>query len=60
MLFRSKNNTNVKRSRFDGAWMVYKVQHIITGVKHSMYLFLMRDGSETDPQEYKEVVVEKL
>lgn len=52
------NNTNVKRSRYDGTWMVYRVQHIITGIKHSMNLFLMRDGSETNPQEYNRVVLD--
>jgi hypothetical protein len=29
---------------FGGRWMVYKVQRIITAQKHSMYLYLMRDG----------------
>lgn len=52
-----KNNDNIKKSRYDGTWMVYKVQHIITGIKHSMYLFLMRDGSGTDPNEYKKVII---
>lgn len=31
-------------SKFNGRWMVYKTQRIITTQKHSMYLFLMRDG----------------
>ena len=52
------NNTNIKKSRYDGNWMVYRVQHVITGIKHSMYLFLMRDGSETSPTEYNRVVLE--
>lgn len=29
---------------FGGRWMVYKVQRVIMTQKHSMYLFLMRDG----------------
>jgi hypothetical protein len=29
---------------FGGVWMVYKVQRVITAQKHSMYLYLMRDG----------------
>jgi hypothetical protein len=29
---------------FGGRWMVYKVQRVITAQKHSMYLYLMRDG----------------
>jgi hypothetical protein len=53
-----QSNTNIKRSRHDGRWMVYKIQRIITPIKHSMYLFLMRDGSETDPKLYRNVVIE--
>ena len=29
---------------FGGKWMVYKVQRVITAQKHSMWLYLMRDG----------------
>jgi len=29
---------------FGGRWMIYKVQRVITAQKHSMYLYLMRDG----------------
>ena len=29
---------------FGGRWMIYKVQRVITPQKHSMYLYLMRDG----------------
>jgi len=29
--------------------MVYKVKRIINAQKHSMYLFLMRDGLNGDP-----------
>jgi hypothetical protein len=29
--------------------MVYKVKHVMTGVKHSMYLYLMRDGAAVIP-----------
>lgn len=29
---------------FGGRWMIYKVQRILTPQKHSMYLYLMRDG----------------
>lgn len=53
-----QSNTNIKKSRHDGRWMVYKIQRIITPIKHSMYLFLMRDGSETDPKLYRNVVIE--
>lgn len=53
-----QSNTNIKKARYDGKWMVYRVQRIITPLKHSMYLYLMRDGSETDPKLYKKVVIE--
>lgn len=56
--FKFNNNNTIDTSRFDGNWMVYKVQHIITGVKHSMYLFLMRDGSEVPPSKYSQVHIE--
>lgn len=35
---------NINYHNFGGRWMVYKVQRIITTQKHSMYLYLMRDG----------------
>jgi len=35
---------NVDYHNFGGRWMVYKVQRVITAQKHSMYLYLMRDG----------------
>lgn len=31
---------------FGGRWMIYKIQRILTAQKHSMYLYLMRDGVE--------------
>ena len=52
------NNTNIKTGRFDGTWMVYKVQHVITGIKHYMYLFLMRDGSDIESTSYNKVQIE--
>jgi len=53
-----QNNTQIKKSRHDGKWMVYKVQRVLTAVKHSMFLYLMRDGSEVDPKAYRTVVLE--
>jgi hypothetical protein len=53
-----QNNSQIKASRHDGIWMVYKVQHIITGIKHSMYLYLMRDGSAIAPGSYGTPVIE--
>lgn len=29
---------------FGGRWLIYKVERIVTAQKHSMYLYLMRDG----------------
>lgn len=54
-----QNNTDIKKSRHDGLWMVYKVQRVLTAVKHSMFLHLMRDGSEVDPKAYRKVTIEK-
>ena len=34
----------INYNNFGGRWMVYKVQRILTAQKHSMYLYLMRDG----------------
>jgi len=39
----------IKNSRFAGNWMVYKVKRIINAQRHSMYLFLMRDGLNENP-----------
>ena len=40
---------NITKTRFSGRWMVYKVQRIITGGRHSMILYLMRDGQYINP-----------
>lgn len=53
-----ENNTQIKKTRHDGRWMVYKIQRVITSIKHSMFLHLMRDGSEVDPKTYRKVVIE--
>jgi hypothetical protein len=53
-----QNNTEIKKTRHDGRWMVYKIQRVITPLKHSMFLHLMRDGSEIDPKTYRKVVIE--
>ena len=42
-------NENIKKSRYDGLWMVYKIKHIMTPINHTMQLYLMRDGSFTAP-----------
>jgi broad specificity polyphosphatase/5'/3'-nucleotidase SurE len=40
---------NISETRFAGRWMVYKNEHVITSQKHSMILYLMRDGNYHDP-----------
>jgi hypothetical protein len=40
---------NISETRFAGRWMVYKNEHVITTQKHSMILYLMRDGNYHDP-----------
>lgn len=46
-------------TRFDGKWMIYKIERIMTVQKHSMYLYLMRDSSKTDPSIAWEITKEK-
>ena len=53
-----QNNTQIKKTRHDGRWMVYKIQRVLTAVKHSMYLHLMRDGTEVAPNTYSSVKIE--
>ena len=40
----------ISKTRFDGRWMIYKIERIITVNKHSMILSLMRDGSPINPE----------
>jgi len=50
----------ISQSRFAGRWMVYKVKRIINAQKHSMYLFLMRDGLNGDPDvDYEDIQFKK-
>lgn len=41
------------QKRFSGRWFIYRIERVITTFKHSMYLYLMRDGysiqSKTSP-----------
>lgn len=37
-------------TRFHGQWMVYAVDRVITSQKHSMILYLMRDGNYISPE----------
>jgi hypothetical protein len=32
------------KKRFSGRWMIYKIERVLTLNKHSMFLYLMRDG----------------
>jgi len=50
---------NTKEGRFAGRWMVYKVQRVITPLKHSMFLFLMRDGNYINPSVKYNVTLSK-
>jgi hypothetical protein len=36
---------NIDYFNFGGRWMVYRVERTITAERHSMYLYLMRDGT---------------
>ena len=49
----------ISETRFYGRWMVYKNEHIITSQKHSMVLYLMRDGSYHDPNRTYNISTEK-
>lgn len=37
------------QKRFSGRWLIYRVERILTTFKHSMYLYLMRDGFSIEP-----------
>lgn len=39
----------IAQKRFSGRWMIYRIERIFTANKHSMYLFLMRDGYSIEP-----------
>jgi hypothetical protein len=43
------SNENIKKSRYDGLWMVYKVKHVLSPINHTMFVYLMRDGSTSVP-----------
>lgn len=40
----SESGTGLNDKRFAGTWMVYRIERTIIGGKHTMNLFLMRDG----------------
>jgi hypothetical protein len=42
-------NSKILKTRYEGSWMVYKVERIIKPGKHSMYLHLMRDYPYISP-----------
>jgi len=50
---------NISETRFHGKWMVYKNEHIITSQKHSMILYLMRDGNFHNPNQEFNISIEK-
>lgn len=49
----------ITETRFYGRWMVYKNEHIITSQKHSMILYLMRDGNYHNPNQVFDINIEK-
>ena len=42
--------TSILSTRFHGKWMIYAVDRVITATKHSMTLYLMRDGNNISPE----------
>ena len=44
----SASGNSLSDKRFGGTWMVYRIERTITGGKHTMVLYLMRDGFNTD------------
>jgi hypothetical protein len=50
---------NIDETRFHGTWMVYRNEHIITSQKHSMILYLMRDGNYHNPNREFNINIEK-
>jgi hypothetical protein len=36
--------SNIPHKRFAGTWMIYRIERTINAAKHTMVLFLMRDG----------------
>lgn len=51
--------SSISETRFHGTWMVYKNEHIITSQKHSMILYLMRDGNYHNPNREFNINIEK-
>ena len=51
--------SSISETRFHGRWMVYKNEHIITSQKHSMILYLMRDGNYHNPNYKYDINIEK-
>lgn len=49
-------NLPKKENRFSGKWMIYRVVRNINYQKHTMTLYLMRDGPYYDPKEYSETL----
>jgi hypothetical protein len=43
-----ETDQTITQKRFSGRWLVYRVERVFTTFKHSMFLFLMRDGFAVD------------
>ena len=52
--------SSLRETRFHGKWMIYKIDHNITPGKHSMVVYLMRDGNYQDPDKPVSNVVTKI
>ena len=46
--YKTGESQGVQQKRYAGYWMVYKIERILTGTKHSMIVYVMRDGFEED------------
>jgi len=44
-----ETGNSMTQKRFSGRWMIYRIERVMTASKHSMYLFLMRDGYSIEP-----------
>jgi len=42
------DSSQLTNKRFAGTWMIYRIERTITGGKHTMSLYLMRDGFNTN------------
>jgi hypothetical protein len=46
-----ETDDKLTQKRFAGRWLIYRIERILSTFKHSMYLYLMRDGYSIEPLE---------